>query len=148
MFEVLYVEDERSSVRLVKEAFDESDVPVRLRAVETGSEAIAALTCDRDCTTGGAPRPDLVLLDLDLTRMSGLEVLETVRNRPALCSIPVVVFTTSDDTADVRAAYECGANAFVQKPSDYEDLVSFAKRAVDFWQPPTPAAESVEVQAT
>lgn len=140
MFEVLYVEDDRSSIRLVEEAFAESDVPVRLEGVETGSEAIEALTCNLDCSSTGDPRPDLVLLDLDLTRMSGLEVLQTVRDRPALCSIPVVVFTTSDNTADVRAAYECGANAFVQKPADFDDLVSFTKRAVDFWQttPQTP----------
>lgn len=144
MFEVLYVEDDRSSIRLVEEAFAESDVPVRLEGVETGSEAIEALTCDRECSGSGDPRPDLVLLDLDLTRMSGLEVLQTVRDRPALCSIPVVVFTTSDNTADVRAAYECGANAFVQKPSDFDDLVSFAKRAVDFWQPTPQTPEPLE----
>lgn len=142
MFDVLYVEDERSSIRLVKEAFAESDASVRLHAVRTRSEALDVLTCDRD--TAGVPQPDLVLLDLDLVESSGLDVLERVWDRPATCSIPVVVFTNSDDCADVEAAYEYGANAFVQKPTEFDDLVVFAQRAVDFWQAGPTAAGSVQ----
>lgn len=132
MFDVLYVEDQRSAIRLVKEAFAESDAPVRLHAVRTGSEALDVLCCDRDATA--APQPDLVLLDLDLMESSGFDVLERVRDRPVTCCIPVVVFTNSDHRADVDAAYEYGANAFVQKPSEFDELVAFAQRAVDFWQ--------------
>lgn len=138
MFDVLYVEDERSSIRLVEEAFAESGSAVRLHSVRTGTEALEILGCagDRD----DVPRPDLVLLDLDLVELSGFDVLERVKNRPAVCCIPVVVFTTSDANADVEAAYECGANAFVQKPTEFDDLVAFARRAVDFWSDPCPAA--------
>lgn len=142
MFDILYVEDNHSTIRLVEEAFVESGMSVRLHAVQTGSEALDVLTCERDQTT--TPHPDLVLLDLDLTEMSGLDVLEQVRDRPALCSIPVVVFTDSDDTADIEAAYDCGANAYVQKPSDFDDLVAFARRAVDFWQPGPTAVQAAQ----
>lgn len=142
MFEVLYVEDERSSIRLVKEAFSQIDTPVRLHAVQTGSAALAFLTREN----GGAtvPQPDLVLLDLDLTEMSGLDVLERLNDRPTPWTTPVVVFTSSEETADIEAAYELGANAYVQKPTDFEDLVTFARRAVEFWQSDpstTPAAQ-------
>lgn len=178
MFEVLYVEDEFSSIRLVEEAFAESGLGVDFRAVQTGSEAIAALTCGRECRVEApdAPdadaadvadaddaddaddaadaddaddaRPDLVLLDLDLTEMSGFDVLKRVRDRPALCSIPVVVFTSSEDTADIEAAYECGANAYVRKPDDFEGLVAFARRAVDFWNPGPSTADAADAADT
>lgn len=165
MFEVLYVEDEFSSIRLVEEAFAESGLGVDFRAVQTGSEAIAALTCGRECRVEApdAPdadaadaadtadtadaddaRPDLVLLDLDLTEMSGFDVLERVRDRPALCSIPVVVFTSSEDIADIEAAYERGANAYVRKPDDFEGLVAFARLAVDFWNPGPSTADAAD----
>lgn len=163
MFEVLYVEDEFSSIRLVEEAFAESGLCVDFRAVQTGSEAIAALTCGRECRVeapdapdadaadaddADAARPDLVLLDLDLTEMSGFDVLERVRDRPALCSIPVVVFSSSEDTADVEAAYERGANAYVRKPEDFEGLVAFARRAVDFWNPGPSTTDPVDAADT
>lgn len=142
MYDVLYVEDERSSIRLVEEAFAESGASVRLHAVRTGAEALDVLVCDGE--DARVPRPDLVLLDLELREMSGLDVLERVRERPPSCSIPVVVFTNSEKSDHVRTAYEFGANAYVQKPTDFEDLVTFATRAVDFWQSDSQAAEPVQ----
>lgn len=140
MYDVLYVEDERSSIRLVEEAFAESGASVRLHAVRTGAEALDILVCDGE---DDRVLPDLVLLDLELREMSGLDVLERVRERTPSCSIPVVVFTNSGKTDHVRTAYEFGANAYVQKPTDFEDLVTFATRAVDFWQSDSQAAEPV-----
>lgn len=132
MFDVLYVEDERSSIRLVKEAFAESGVAVRLHAVQSGAAALDILSDGGGGRT--VPEPDLVLLDLELDRMSGLDILERMREQPATQEIPVVVFTNSGKTDHVEAAYEGGANAYVQKPTDFENLVYFAGRAVDFWQ--------------
>lgn len=132
MFDVFYVDDERSSIRLVREACAESEVDVRLHAVRSGETALEVLCCD--CEYPADSRPDLVLLDLDLVELSGLDVLERVRDRPALCSIPFVMFTNSEAAAHIEAAYESGANAYVQKPDDFEDLVTFVTRAVDFWQ--------------
>lgn len=142
MFDVLYVEDDRSSIRLVEEAFAESEYHVRLHAVRSGKAALEVLGCDRG--ESSIPRPDLVLLDLDLVELSGLEVLGRVRDRPAVCSIPVVVFSSSEETADIEAAYECGANAYVTKPSEFDDLVSFASGAVDFWQSSRSDVEAVQ----
>lgn len=128
--DVLYVEDDASAAHLAREAFVESAVPACLHAVQDASEALAFLTRERPFET--APVPDLVLLDLDLGRTSGLDVLEEMRTSLEL-SVPTVIFTSSDDSMDVVAAYERGANAFVQKPPDFDGLVTFADRAVDFW---------------
>lgn len=128
--QVLYVEDDAPAAHLVREAFAESAVSARLHAVQDGPAALAFLTRERPFET--APAPDLVLLDLDLGHSSGFDVLEELRTSLDL-SVPVVVFTSSDDATDVVTAYERGANAFVQKPPDFEGLVTFADRAVDFW---------------
>lgn len=129
--DVLYVEDDVPSVTLLQEAFVESGVPVAFHAVYDAPEALAFLAGESPYED--VPRPDLVLLDLDLGDASGFDILETVRTSLDPDALPVVVFTTSDDARDVVSAYERGANAFVQKPVDFGDLVTFAHRAVDFW---------------
>lgn len=128
--DVLYVEDDAQSAHLVREAFVESAVPARLHTAQNESEALAFLTREPPFET--APAPDLVLLDLDLGRTSGFDVLEEMRTSLDL-SVPVVIFTSSDDSTDIVTAYDRGANAFVQKPPDFEGLVTFTDRAVNFW---------------
>lgn len=130
--DVLYVEDDPWSIHLVEEAFAETSVSARVRGVRSGAAALDLLTGGDDA---GASRPDLVLLDLDLGESSGLDVLAEMRATPDQRSPPVVVFTSSDDEADVATAYDRGANAFVRKPADFEQLVAFVNGASDFWGP-------------
>lgn len=136
--DVVYVEDDPRSIHLVEEAFAEAAVDADVRGVPDGATALALLAEGDDT---GAPRPDLVLLDLDLGGSSGLDVLAEMRATPDLRSPPVVVFTSSDDEADVASAYDRGANAFVQKPCDFEELVAFVHAASDFWGPSASPAE-------
>lgn len=139
--EVLYVEDDRSSIQLLREAFLECGASARVHSVRSAPEALAFL--GRDGEHAAAPLPDLVLLDLDLGGTSGFDVLDGLREREELPRPPVVLFTNSEDDADVVAAYERGANAFVQKPGDFEGLVAFARGTAGFWgsvRTPTEAA--------
>lgn len=129
--DVLYVEDEIASVHLLREAFAESGTRARLHHVQDATEALAFLAREGNYVT--APLPDLVLLDLDLGGTSGFDVLEALRERGDLSTVPVVMFTSSDDGADVTAAYEGGANAFVRKPDDFDGLVAFANGTARFW---------------
>lgn len=130
--DVLYVEDDPPAVHLLREAFAESGLPTRLHAVRDAHEALAFLA--REGPHADAPPPDLVLLDLDLGETSGFDVLEALRDRRDVATAPVVVFTSSDAADDVAAAYERGANAFVQKPDDFEGLVAFANGTARFWR--------------
>lgn len=129
--DILYVEDDAPSIYLVEEAFAESTIPSRVHAVQSRSEALAFLAGEGEYAD--APRPDLILLDLDLGDDSGFDVLVEMRACQDLEALPVVVFTTSDSQTDVATAYDRGANAFVQKPGDYEGLVAFTRGAADFW---------------
>lgn len=134
---ILYVDDEPHMRQLVAEAFAESSIRSHVHGVGSAREAQRFLAREGDYAD--APRPDLVLLDRHLDDASGLDVLATLRARPDLRSLPVVLFTNSDDATHVATAYERGANAFVQKPPDFEDLVSFADGDATFWGP-APAA--------
>lgn len=130
--DILYIEDEPHMIHLVDEAFEESSIPTRVHGVNDGGEARAFLAGEDP--HADAPVPDLVLLDENLGAESGLELLVDFRAQvPPEAS--VVMFTTSDDPAAIDLAYERGANAFVQKPSDFEGLVTFARGAATFWKP-------------
>ena len=139
--DVLYVEDDRPSVHLLREAFAESGTRARVHTVQSAPEALAFLA--RDGPHENAPTPDLVLLDLDLGETSGFDVLDELTDREDLPASPVVMFTSSDADADVQTAYEEGADAFVQKPEDFEGLIAFADSTARFWRSvrtPTEAA--------
>lgn len=137
---ILYVEDDPSSILLLEEALAEVSTPTTVHAVESASEALAFLA--REGAHEAAPRPDLVLLDLDLGESSGLDVLEELQARDERSSPPIVMFTSSTEPADVTAAYDRGANAYVQKPTDFDSLSMFADRAVDFWGLSSPVTET------
>ena len=134
--DVLYVEDDPHMIRLVSEAFAESSIPTRVHGVTDGLEARAFLAGD---LTPDARGPDLVLLDKDLGAECGLDLIQQLRDRLPPGS-PVVVFSGSDEQADIELAYARGANAYVQKPSDFEALVRFARGAATFWQPVSAAS--------
>jgi len=129
--EILLVEDNPGDVRLTREALREGKVRNNLNVVDDGVKALAFLR--REGEYADAPRPDLVLLDLNLPRMGGREVLEAIKANPELRSIPVVVLTSSQAEQDIARAYELRANCYVTKPVDLDQFISVVKSIEDFW---------------
>ena len=128
---VLLVEDNEADVRLTREALREAGDGVRLSAVGDGEQALRYLR--REEGFADAPRPDLVLLDLNLPRKNGLEVLDEMRAEQSLVCIPVIVLTSSAERQDVEAAYSRGANAFVVKPQDLDAFMDLIGTIRGFW---------------
>ena len=129
--EILLVEDNPGDVRLTREAFADAMVSNNLSVVGDGEEAIAFLRRQGDYAS--APRPDLILLDLNLPRKSGREVLEDVKNDPELLSIPIVVMTTSEAEGDILNSYYHHANAYVTKPVDLDCFIDVVTKIEGFW---------------
>lgn len=124
LLQVLVVEDDAGDVALVESAFAEHSIRSVLHHVTDGAEALAFLR--RAEPYGGVPRPDLILLDLNMPRVDGRQALLQIKSDPALASIPTIVFTTSSQAADVASSYAAHANAYVTKPinlDDYERVV-------------------------
>lgn len=128
---VLHVEDNAGDVRLVAEALKESGILHEAYVVHDGSQAFEFLR--RQGPFFDAPRPDLILLDLNLPRKGGREVLAEIKSDPELKSIPVVVFTTSASPMDVNEAYELHANCYVIKPVDLQALFETIGAIGRFW---------------
>ena len=129
--EVLLVEDDPGDVLMTQEAFDEHKVRNRLHVVNDGVDAIAFLR--REGGYADAPRPDLVLLDLNLPRRDGREVLAEIKNDPDLCHIPVVVLTTSQADEDIVRSYQLHANAYVTKPVDFDRFIAVVRQIDEFF---------------
>jgi CheY-like chemotaxis protein len=129
--EIFLVEDNPGDARLTVEALREAKVHNRLNWVADGVEAVAYLR--RQGKYADAPRPDLILLDWNLPRKDGREVLAEVKNDPLLKRIPVVVLTTSQADEDVLRAYHLNANCYITKPVDLEKFIGVVKRIKDFW---------------
>jgi two-component system response regulator len=129
--EVLLVEDDPGDVLLTTEAFEHNKVSNNLHVVNDGEQAMAFLR--REEGYPDAPRPDLILLDLNLPRKDGREVLGEVKADEDLRSIPVVVLTTSEADEDILRSYHLHANAYVTKPVDFEQFVSVVRRIDDFF---------------
>ncbi|MDQ1628508.1 MAG: hypothetical protein QOI54_2252 [Actinomycetota bacterium] len=129
--EVLLVEDDPGDVLMTREAFQDYKLANQLHVVHDGAEAMAFLRREGDYS--GAPRPDLVLLDLNLPRMDGREVLQAVKSDPELASIPVVVLTTSEAEEDVLRSYSLHANAYVTKPVDFERFIEVVRQIDEFF---------------
>ncbi len=129
--EVLLVEDSPGDVRLTREAFREANGSVRLHVASDGVEAMAFLR--REGAHVDAPRPDFILLDLNLPRMDGREVLGLIKEDDTLRTIPTVILTTSDADADVLRSYELNANAYLRKPVTFEMFESLVRSINDFW---------------
>jgi CheY-like chemotaxis protein len=128
--EILLVEDNPDDVELTIDAFRECGSPHRIHVVENGVDALAFLRREGD--HGCAPTPDLVLLDLNLPKQSGYEVLEAIRRDPALGRIPVVILTSSAADSDMQRSVELQANGYVTKPLDLDDYLRVV-RAVDWF---------------
>ena len=128
---ILLVEDNPGDVRLTREALREGGLTVELTAVPDGEEALAFLRGDRE--HGEAPRPDLVLLDLNLPRKNGVEVLEEIKTDPDLRAVPVIMLTTSSSARDIAACYDRGVNCYVVKPLDLDDFTRLVQAIHSFW---------------
>lgn len=129
--EVLLVEDDPGDVVLTQEAFADNKVRNNLHVVSDGEQAMSFLR--REGAYAGAPRPDLVLLDLNLPRKDGREVLSEIKSDPDLRRIPVVVLTTSEAEEDVLRSYNLHANAYVTKPVDFERFIRVVRHIDEFF---------------
>lgn len=129
--EILLVEDSVDEAELTMESLRDGRVRNRIHWVEDGEEALAFLR--RRDRFAGAPRPDLILLDLRLPRKSGHEVLAEIKEDSELKRIPVVIMTTSDDERDINAAYDHHANCYVTKPVDMDKFIEVIKSIEEFW---------------
>ncbi|MEV0195452.1 response regulator [Nonomuraea sp. NPDC050691] len=129
--EVLLVEDDPGDVLLTREAFEFNKVRNRLHVVNDGEQAMAFLR--REERYRDVPRPDLVLLDLNLPRMDGMEVLREVKEDQDLRTIPIVILTTSEAEEDILQGYRLHANAYVTKPVDFEQFIRVVRQIDDFF---------------
>src|SRR5687768_1108486 len=129
--EILLVEDNPGDIRLTKEALKEAKVLNTLTVVQDGVDALACL--HRQGRYADAKRPDLILLDLNLPKKDGREVLAKIKNDEALRFIPVVILTTSQDEQDVLKSYGLHANCYITKPVELEQFISVVKAIEDFW---------------
>jgi two-component system, chemotaxis family, response regulator Rcp1 len=129
--EILLVEDNPGDVRLTREALQEAKVRNNLHVVDDGVKALKFLR--REGEYAGATRPDLILLDLNLPRMGGREVLMEIKADPNLLQIPVVVLTSSEAEQDIVKAYELHANCYITKPVNLDRFIAVVKSIEDFW---------------
>jgi two-component system, chemotaxis family, response regulator Rcp1 len=129
--EILLVEDNPGDVRLTREAFKDAKVLVNLHVASDGARAMAFL--NREGEHADAPRPDLILLDLNLPRKDGREVLEEIKESSTLKMIPVVILTTSSSQADILRSYQLHANCYITKPVGMAGFLKVVKSIDSFW---------------
>ena len=130
-FEILLVEDNPGDVLLTQEAFREGRLAHRLSVAEDGEEAMRFLY--RQGAYANAPRPDVILLDLNLPKKDGRELLAEIKDDPVLRYIPIIVLTTSDAEQDVWRAYKLHANCYLTKPVDLDDFMRKIRSFEEFW---------------
>jgi CheY-like chemotaxis protein len=129
--EILLLEDEVADAYLVKLALKENNILARLHHVLDGREGLCFL--QRQGVYSNVPRPDLILLDLNMPRMNGYEFLAAIKNNEQLKDIPVVVLTTSEVESDVLRSYQLGAASYVTKPVGIDQLISVIQKLSDYW---------------
>jgi CheY-like chemotaxis protein len=129
--DVLLVEDDQGDVLMTREAFEHYKIRNVLHVVPDGEEALRFLR--RQGEYADAPRPGLILLDLNMPRVDGRQVLAEIKSDPQLSTIPVVVLTTSEAEEDILRSYELHANAYVSKPVDFDRFVEVVRRIDDFF---------------
>jgi chemotaxis family two-component system response regulator Rcp1 len=129
--EVLLVEDSPGDVRLTQEAFRAANMGVNLHVASDGVEAMAFLR--REGVHANAPRPDLTLLDLNMPRMDGRQVLAQIKNDEKLKTIPIAILTTSESEADIAKSYQLHANCYLCKPVQLSAFEGLVKSINDFW---------------
>ena len=127
--DIFYVEDDQDYAFILEHAVKEVKGDLTLRVVEDGRNAIQML----EQYALNKNKPKLILLDLSLPGLSGLDILKRIKEIPFLRHTPVILFSTSDDPNDVRSSYEFGANAYVTKPSGYNNLINCIRTLHEFW---------------
>jgi chemotaxis family two-component system response regulator Rcp1 len=128
---VLLVEDSPGDIRLIQESFRELDGETELHFAHDGTEAMAFLR--REGVYVKAPRPDLILLDLNLPKMDGLQVLEQIKLDPRLKTIPTIILTTSQAEKDLIRSYQLQANCYLRKPEEWDGFESLMRSTFEFW---------------
>jgi len=131
VIDILLVEDNPADVRLMQEALKDGKVKNKLNIVYDGEEAVDYLY--KKGKYSGAVRPDLILLDLNLPKKDGREVLEDIKNDPDLKSIPIVILTTSKSEEDILKTYRLHANCYITKPVDLNQFIDVVKSIEEFW---------------
>ena len=129
--EILMIEDSPTDALIAREAIDHAKVFNTLHVVDDGVEAMSFLR--KEGQYGSKPKPDLILLDLNLPKKSGQEVLAEIKADESLKTIPVVVLTSSKDEADIFRAYGLHANCFISKPVDFSSFVELVRSITQFW---------------
>lgn len=129
--EILLAEDNPGDIRLTEKALEQGKIVNNLHVAEDGVEAMKFLRREGDYA--GEPQPDLVLLDLNMPRKGGREVLKDMRADPEFRRIPVVVLTSSDAEEDIARSYELSANAYLTKPVDFQGFLDIIERIEEFW---------------
>ncbi len=129
--EILLVEDDPGDIDLTRETLKEGKVLINLNVVRDGVQALQYLR--REGPYGDSPRPDLVLLDLNLPKKDGREVLSEIKNDPNLRSIPVIILTTSDADSDILKTYGLGGNCYITKPVGLAQFTRVVQGIEDFW---------------
>ena len=131
---VLLVEDSARDVRLTQRAFAQADIAHDLRVVRDGDEALEYLhRKGAYALPGSSPRPDMILLDLNLPRMGGHELMQRIKQDMRFRQVPIIVLTTSGRSDDVRQAYENGANAYLLKPVEFSRFTEVIGQLASFW---------------
>jgi len=129
--EILLVEDNPGDAELTSIALKEGKVSNHLSIVDDGVEAMLFLR--REAPYRDAPRPDLILLDLNLPRKDGRETLTEIKEDPELCNIPIVILTTSESERDIAESYKLKANCYIKKPVDLDQFMAIVRSIEDFW---------------
>jgi CheY-like chemotaxis protein len=129
--EILMVDDNPADIDLTSEVLAQSKPHFHVNAVNDGVEAISFLRREGKYAT--APVPDLVVLDLNMPRMDGCEVLSNIKTDPALAKIPVVIFTTSQANNDISRSYKLGANCYLRKPGNLPEFVATVQSVAELW---------------
>ena len=129
--EILIVEDNKGDVGLIEEVFEEAKIRKNLNIAEDGEEALLFLRGEGKFL--GSPRPDIIILDLNLPKKDGREVLKEIKEDSNLKNIPVIVLTTSNAEKDILGAYGLHANAYVTKPLDFDQFIKVVESIGNFW---------------
>jgi CheY-like chemotaxis protein len=129
--EILLAEDNPGDAKLTRKALEQGNVINNLHVVTDGAEAVAYLRQEGEYAD--KPRPDLILLDLNMPRKDGREVLEDIKSDDALKRIPIVVMTSSEAEEDIVQSYDLHANAYLTKPIDFDGFIDVVQRIEDFW---------------
>lgn len=124
---ILIVEDSPDDFEATKRAFNKANLRNNIQHAESGEQALAYLRDDANT------KPGIILLDLNMPGLDGRKTLEIIKRTQQLRSIPVVILTTSNDERDVQACYDLGANTYIQKPVDFDGLISAIRRLKEYW---------------